>query len=74
MAKAPSQLELIPLRRQTAAERRAWIRSRLAGLELRQAARVERRRQQRDRRSDRTQKDRQAQARQVTIEEALSRS
>jgi len=45
------QLELLPLKLQSAEQRKAWITERLHGLEFRQAARAERRRRERERRA-----------------------
>lgn len=57
VAEAPRQLELLPLRRQTAQQRKELIRRRLRGLAYRQAERAERRRRERERRLERRRPD-----------------
>lgn len=69
MANAARQLELLPIRKRTAAQRREWIRQRLEGLEYRQAARAERRRLNLERRHSRETGP--TDDRQVTIAELL---
>ena len=71
---APRQLELYPARKRTAAERRAIIRKRLEGLEYRQRAREERRRNQLERRRAREAGQERDLAAQVTLEELIERS
>lgn len=69
------QLELLPLRRKTAEQRRAWIRERLQGLEYRQAAREARREQlNRRRRMRREGVLEEPEERQMTINEAIERT
>ena len=74
MAVSGRQLELLPLRRQTAKQRRDLIRERLNGLEYRQAARQERRRQLNERRRARREGDIEREQRQMTIDEMISSS
>ena len=71
----PRQLEFFPPTKRTAAERRALIRERLEGLELRQRARAQRRREQLERRKAREagQAD-EGLRKQVTLEEMIARS
>jgi hypothetical protein len=70
----PRQLEFFPPKKRTAAERRALIHKRLEGLEYRQQAREERRREQLERRRARQGADiRQEPSPQVTIEEMIER-
>ncbi len=69
MANAARQLELLPIRKRTAQQRREWIRQRLEGLEYRQAARAERRRLNLERRHAREAGP--VDDRQVTIAEML---
>ena len=57
MPGTPRQLELLPLKRQTAAQRKELIRQRLRGLAYRQAEREARRLQNRLRRQEREQPD-----------------
>ncbi len=73
---APSrQLELYPQKKRTAAERRALIRQRLDGLEYRQLARAERRREQRERRRAReASRGLAARDTQVTLDEMIERN
>ena len=68
------QLELIPMRRRSARERRAMIRERLHGLEYRQAARAAKRREYNERRRKRHEQNVEADARQMTLEEVIARS
>lgn len=65
------QLELLPLKIRTAAQRKAWISQRLHGLEFRQAARDERRRRERERRGK---QGADPAERQLTIAELLDRA
>ncbi len=67
------QLELLPLRRQTATQRKEMIRERLNGLEYRQAAREQRRRSLNERRKAREAGDIERAQRQVTIDEMIAR-
>jgi len=69
VANAAQQLELLPILKKTAEQRREWIRQRLDGLEYRQAARAERRRRNLERRHAR--EAGRADDRQVTIAEFL---
>ncbi len=68
------QLELLPLRRQTAKQRKELIRERLNGLQYRQAARDERRRMLNERRKARRDGAVELAQRQMTIDEVISRS
>ncbi len=69
------QLELLPLRVETVEQRKELIRRRLAGLELRQAARDARREERNQRRRARREgRLPEPQERQMTIEEAISRT
>ena len=70
----PRQLEFFPPRKRTAAERRALIRKRLEGLEYRQHARQQRRREQLERRKAREAGQNQQRAAQVTLEEMIERN
>lgn len=72
MGASGRQLELLPLRRQTAKQRKGLIRERLNGLEYRQAARAQRRHQLNERRKARLAGDIEREQRQMTIEDALS--
>jgi hypothetical protein len=67
------QLELIPPKKQTAADRRELIRKRLEGLEYRQQARDERRRSQQRRRQNREAAAAAGGAAQMTLEEMIER-
>ena len=72
MGASGRQLELLPLRRQTARQRKELIRERLNGLQYRQAARAQRRHQLNERRKARLAGDIEREQRQMTIEDALS--